>query len=260
MKLKKIAALTAAAAMAISMAVTVSAETVTIDDEYPGQWVSSGAGIKKADLEAVGGDVKIVLDVEVYDKFGLADQYLVHPIDYDNGWASRSSEEYNYEHPDTITSDTLTVKRDGWICVNKNDTQLEFVYSADDIASLGDDGLCFSCCNVIVHSATYEKADAKQATLQWVGDQEGKDYCFADLDAAAPAEEEAVEEVAEEAPAEEVVEEAAPAEEVAEEAAPAAEPAPVATTTSTATGNAPAMAVVAVMAVAAAAAVVTKRK
>lgn len=257
---RKICAALAAAALTASLcAVGASAETVDLGTEYPGDWSNVGFGITKEQLQAVGGDVKITLHVELYDKFGLADQYLVNPVDYDNGWISQSSEEFNFLNPQTVTSDTITVKRDGWICVNKDDTELEFVYSADAIDALGDTGLCFSLKSCMVTSVDYELADSKQADLQWVGDQEGKDYCFADLSADASAETETVEE----APAEEVVEE--PAEEVAEvvEEAPAvveATPTVVEATPSTATGNTSAIAVAGIMALAAAAVASSRRK
>lgn len=264
MDLRKITAGAAAAALTLSLAaVSVSAETKAIDTEYPGDWSSSGVGITKEELTAVGGDIKIVLDVEIYDKFGLADQYLVNVIDYDNGWVSQSSMENGF-----VTSDTLTVKADGWICVNKADTQLEFVLDAACIDALGDDGVTFSCKNVLVKNCTWEKGD-KQKALDFVSDADGKAYCFADLDGAAPAAEEEAPAETEEAPAAE--EEAAPAEEeaapaeaeeapAAVEEAPAPAPADDTTTTPAATGNTAASAMVITMALAAAAAVAAKRK
>ncbi len=261
MDLKRFTAGAAAAALTLSLAaVSVSAESKAIDTEYPGDWSSSGVGITKEELTAVGGDIKIVLDVEIYDKFNLADQYLVNIIDYDNGWVSQSSMEKGY-----VTSDTMTVKADGWMCVNKADTQLEFVLDAACIDALGDDGVTFSCKNVIVKNCTWEKGE-KQKALDFVSDADGKAYCFADLGAeAAPAEDEAVEEAA---PAEEeAAEEAAPAEEEAPaetEAPAAAEEAPApaedTTTTPAATGNTAASALVVIMGLAAAAAVAARRK
>lgn len=226
MNFKKIAAAVAAAAVAVSMtAISAFAATVEIDSEYPGSWTSTGKGITKADLQAVGGDVKIVLTVETQNPYGLADQFLVNPIDYDNGWVSQT---------DYCTSDTITAKTDGWICVRESDTTLEFVYSADAIDALGDDGLCFSVQNVLVKSADYELSE-KQGEIKRVSDAEGKEYCFS----AAPA-----------------ADEAAPAEEPADEAVPASDSA----TTSTATGNTSAAVIVSVMALAGAAAVASKRK
>ncbi len=232
MKLKKIVAAVAAAAVAVSMmAVSAFAATVEIDSEYPGSWTSSGKGIKKADLEAVGGDVKIVLTVETRNLANTADQFLVNPIDYDNGWVSQT-----VEH---ITSDTITAKTDGWICVRESDTTLEFVLAQDAIAALGDDGLCFSVQNVIVKSADYSLADGPQGALNLVDDATGKAYCFSSADdAAAPAEEEAADTAVETTEA----------------------PAADATTTSTATGNTAAAVIVSVMAVAGAAAVAARKR
>ncbi|MBR4224898.1 MAG: hypothetical protein IKR73_08820 [Oscillospiraceae bacterium] len=259
MVLKKFAAAFAAAALTASVfAVSAAAETITLGtvDEYPGDWSNVGFGITKEQLQAVGGDIKITLHVEIYDKFGLADQYLVNPVDYDNGWISQSSEEFNYLNPGTFTADDLTVKSDGWICVNKDDTELTFVYSKDAIDALGDTGLCFSLKSCMVTSVDYELAESKMGDIPYCTDQEGKDYCFSDK-AAAPAEEAVVEE----APAEE----AAPAEEEApvEEAAPAVEeaaPAAVPATSNTPTGNTSTLAVIGVMALAAVVGAVTRKK
>ncbi len=232
MKLKKIVAAVAAAAVAVSMmAVSAFAATVEIDSEYPGSWTSSGKGIKKADLEAVGGDVKIVLTVETRNLANTADQFLVNPIDYDNGWVSQTV--------DHITSDTITAKTDGWICVRESDTTLEFVLAQDAIAALGDDGLCFSVQNVIVKSADYSLADGPQGALNLVDDAAGKAYCFSSADdAAAPAEEAAADTAAETTEA----------------------PAADATTTAAATGNTAAAVIVSVMAVAGAAAVAARKR
>ncbi|MGN0696284.1 MAG: hypothetical protein ACI4J5_05915 [Oscillospiraceae bacterium] len=232
MSIKKIIAAIAAGAMALTIsAVGAFAETVEIDAENPGQWSSSGAGIKKADLEAVGGDVRIVLTVETQDPYGLADQFLVNPIDYDNGWKSQT---------DFCTSDTAVAKTDGWICVPQDATTIEFVLSADAIPDLGDDGLCFSNCNVLIKSADYELGEP-QAEMVRVSDADGKAYCFGEYTV-----EGAAEETAEE-PAEEPVEETVDAPASDDVSAPAA------------TGNVSSVAIVSVMAIAAAAAVASKK-
>lgn len=223
MKLKKIVAAIAAAAIAVTtMAVSTFAATVDIDSEFPGSWTSSGKGITKAELEAVGGDVKIVLTVETYNPYGLADQFLVNPIDYDNGWVSQT-----IEH---CTSDTITAKTDGWICVREDDTTLEFVFAQDAIAALGDSGLCFSVQNVIVKSAEYTLADGPQGALNLVDDASGKAYCFTSAADAAPA---------------------------ADESAPAAD---TTATTSAGTGNTTAAVMVSVMTVAGAAAIASRKR
>ena len=213
MNFKKLVSAFAAAAVSVSMlAVSAFAEVVQIDTEYPGSWTSTGRGITKEQLQAVGGDVKIVLDVETRNLANTADQFLVNPIDYDNGWKSQTVE--------LVTSDTIVAKTDGWICVRESDTSLEFVLSKDAIDAMGDTGLCFSVQNVIVKSADYSLADGPQAQINFVDDKTGKEYCFSTPDAAAeeaPAEEAPVEETAEEAPVEETAEEA-PVEETAEEA------------------------------------------
>lgn len=236
MNLKKLTAAFTAAAMAVTMAaVSVFAETKEIDSEYPGAWTSTGKGITKEELQAVGGDVKITLHIETRNLANTADQFLVNPINYDNSWASQTIE--------FCTSDTITAKTDGWICVRETDTELEFVYSAAGIDGLGDSGLCFSVQNVIVKSLDYELADGPEGEINFVSDAEGKEYCFSSADEA-PAAEEAV---ADEAPAEEATADAAPA-------------ADTASTAPAATGNTAASAVAAVMIAAGAMAVASKKR
>lgn len=229
MKLKKIIAAIAAAAMAVSMtAVSAFATTVEIDSEYPGSFNTSGKGISKEELKAVGGDVKIVLNIEVYDEYGLADQYLVNPIDYDGGWKTQT---------DLITSDTAIAKTDGWICVTKDTTTVEFVYPASAIDALGDTGLCFSCQYVIVKSADYELASGPEGELTRVSDQEGKDYCMGKYDPKAGA-----------------------ADTGSADASTADAPAGDSATTSSETGNVPAAVMVSVMAVAGAVTVASRKR
>lgn len=242
MSIKKIVAAIAAGAMALTVsAVSAFAATVEIDSENPGQWSSSGAGIKKADLEAVGGDVRIVLTVETQDPYGLADQFLINPIDYDNGWASQT---------DYCTSDTAVAKTDGWICVPQDATTIEFVLSADAIPALGDDGLCFSNCNVLVKSAEYELGEP-QAEIVRLSDADGKAYCFGEYTVGA-----AEDTVADDAAADDTAD--ADAEVLVETTAEEA-PASDDVSAPAETGNASSVAIVSVMAIAAAAAVATKK-
>lgn len=241
MSIKKLIAAVAAGAMALSItAIGAFAATVEIDTENPGAWSSSGKGITKADLEAVGGDVKIVLTVETQNPYGLADQYLVNPIDYDNGWISQT---------DFCTSDTAVAKTDGWICVPEGSTTVEFVLSADAIPALGDSGLCFSNDNVLIKSADYELSEP-QAEIVRVDDATGKAYCFGEAEVAAGASDEAA--------AEETTDDAAVADDTAAETTDA--PASDNVTDSTSTGNVSAVVIVAAMASAAAAAVATKKR
>ena len=257
MNFKKIIAAAAAGAMALTMtAISAFATTVEIDAEYPGAWTSSGAGIKKADLEAVGGDVKVVLDVETYNPYGLADQFLVNVIDYDNGWKSQVLE--------YLTSDTIVAKTDGWICVQED---------AAAIPDLGDDGITFSVQNVVVKSADYSLADSKEGDLTLVDDAAGKEYCFTSVNDNAASDDAAAEEdtaADETADGETVInasdEDTAFAVDAADDAAveetttdaPAADDAAV--TAPAATGNASVAVIVSVMAIAGAAAIASKRK
>ena len=229
MKIKKIVAAIAAAAMAVSMAaVNAFAATVTLDSEYGGAWAASST-IPKADLEAIGGDVKVTLTVETYDPIGNAEQFLIAPMDYDNGWTRIASLTDGNVHC-TQASMNIVAKNDGFICVPNGTTTIEFVVDSEAISGMGDSGLSFQLCNVIVKSADLE-AGTPGASFTFVTDDEGSAYSRGEFDPFAGG--------------------------AAADEAPAADTAP---TTSATTGNVPAAVMVSVMAVAGAAAVAAKKR
>lgn len=281
MNLKKIVAALAAAAMAVTtMAVSAFATNVPMDSEYPGAWGCSAA-IPKADLEAIGGDVKVTLNIT--PKVLVKDQAVLKPITVGDSWIAVET---------GLTSDTDVRKPDGFIVVKKSATTVTFVMDTNAIASLTDNGLQFQVYNVTINSADLE-AGSPVGDFRIIDDKYAKDYTnedktyeelypdsvAAETEAAAEETEAAVEETeaaVEEEAAEEteaVVEEEAAVEEteavVEEEAAveeteaPAeTEAAPVADTTTTpaATGNTAAATIAVVMVAAGAAALVSKRK
>lgn len=269
MNVKKLLCSLAAAVTAVSvMAVNVFAVTVDLDSEYPGIW-KAGKCIPKADLEALGGDVKVVLTVEI--KEPLVGEHLHHlrPIDHDTSWVGFTT---------SLQSDTVyAMEADGNFVLADGQTSVEFIIPADIISSLADGGLGFMVANVIVKSADITKADAPQGAIKLVTAEEGEQITVGTY-GAEPAETEAAPEETEAAPAEE---EKAPAESDDEAAAddadedddtapaetevPAAEPAPApaadtAPTTSAATGNASAAVMLSVMAAAGAAAAAAKKR
>ncbi len=260
MNFKRIVSAVCAGAMALALCATSAfAATVDIDTENPGTWSSSGRGITKAELESVGGDVRIVLEIETQNKYGLADQLLLNPIDYDNGWKSQT---------DYCTSDTAVAKEDGWFCIPEGSTTCEFVLSQEAIADLGDSGLCFSNCNVLIKSATYELG-TKQAEMVRLNDADGKAYCFGNytIESTAVVEEEVVEEevvvveeVVEEVVVEEVVVETVEEEVAVVETVEVVETVTVTTTTAAQTGNTSVAVIASVMAIAAGAAFVSRKK
>ncbi len=279
MKLKKILAGFVAAAMAVTtMAVSAFAATVELDSDYPGAWGASAA-ISKADLQAVGGDVKVTLNVT--PKLLIKDQVVLRPFTaLDTGWK---------EVIEGITSETECRKPDGFIVIKKSATTVTFVIDSNAIESLADAGLQFQVNNVTVNSAVLE-AGTPYDGFKSIDDKFAKDYSNEDKtyeelypdsvateETEAPAEEaaeeteaEAVEETAEEveeteAVVEETVEEVEAVEETVEEteAAPAeteAAPAADTTTAPAATGNTAAATIAVVMVAAGAAALVSKRK
>ncbi|MGN0607913.1 MAG: hypothetical protein ACI4J6_01805 [Oscillospiraceae bacterium] len=104
MKLRKIAAAIAAAAIALSVSAfnAFAATTIQLDSDYAGNW-GAGAYIPKEDLEAIGGDVKITLSVETIDPTNEK-QFLVTPMDYSApGWPRITNQ---------CTSDTIVAKED----------------------------------------------------------------------------------------------------------------------------------------------------
>ena len=228
MKLKKIIASIAAAAVAVSMmAVNALAATIELDSEYVGAW-GAGKTIPKAELEAIGGDVEITLTIEVREPL-LPDQQLIAPMDYDNSWTRITDK--------LTTNGTLKAKSDGFIGVQLGTPSISFVVPADVIASLGDSGIGFQVQNVIVKSAELAPG-APASAIDVLEEPDVKAFCQSTYEPsadAAPA--------AEEAPAETT-------------AAPAA----AETTTAPATGNVPAAVMVSVMAVAGAAAVAAKQR
>ena len=263
MKIQKMLAGFVAAAMAVTtMAVSAFASTVTLDSEYVGSW-GAGLCIPKTELEAIGSDVKVTLDIETRNLANTADQFLLAPMDYDNSWTRVT---------DQLTSDTMVAKADGFVVVKEGQTSVEFVIPATTIATLGDSGLGFQVQNVIVKSADLE-AGSPEAAYTIIEEDAVKDYCFsaledtaAETEAAEEETEAAVEETADEAVEEtaEEVEEDAAVEEVAEETEAAVEeteaPAADTTTAPAATGNTAAATIAVVMVAAGAAALVSKRK
>lgn len=281
MNVKKLLCSLAAAAVAVSMmAVNVFAVTVDLDSEYPGPW-KAGKCIPKADLEALGGDVKVVLTVEI--KEPLVGEHLHHlrPIDHDTSWVGFTT---------SLQSDTAyAMESDGNFVLADGQTTVEFIIPADIISSLADGGLGFMVCNVIVKSADISKADAPQGAIKLVTKEEGEQITLGTYGAesaeteaapeettAAPEETAAASEEPVAVPADENEEDIAvddiDEDEVsapAETEAPAAEPAPVeisapaadtAVTTPAATGNASAAVMISVMAAAGAAAIAAKKR
>ncbi|MDE6133549.1 MAG: hypothetical protein K2G04_09310 [Oscillospiraceae bacterium] len=233
MKIKKFVAALAAAAMAVSMvAVNAFAATVTLDSEYPGGWQAS-KGIPKAEFEAIGGDVKVVLTVETKEPLVGEHNHLAKPMNMCVNWDAITA---------NLKSDTAIAKGDGFIVFADGQTSLEFVvpesvwsefkgYVDADGNEDESAGLYFQVNDVIIKSADLSAADA-QGDFMIISEDEAKSVMEGTL-----------------------TRDAAPAAPV--EDAPAADTAP---TTSATTGNVPAAVMVSVMAVAGAAAIASKKR
>ena len=158
MKIKKILAAVAAAAMTLSLAAVNAFAAVELDSEYPGAWGAS-KGIPKSEFDAIGGDVKVVLTVETKEPLIGTHNHLAKPFNVAISWDAIT---------DRLTSDTAIAKGDGFFVFADGQTSLEFVVPADLIAEFGDDGLMFQVCDVIIKSAELSAAspegDVKRIT------------------------------------------------------------------------------------------------
>lgn len=228
MNFKKIVSAIAAAAVAVST-LAVSAFAYDMNSEYTGAW-SASATIPKSEFAAIGGDVKVVLNVERKDPLVGEGNYLLKPMNICSSWDAIT---------DQLTTDSAIRKGDGFIVVGKDVTTIEFVvpeatWSAfvDYEGGDGPDaGLAFQVNDVIIKSADLS-AGAPEGDFTVVSEEESAEIMKNGVPAAA----------------------AAPA---AEETTPAAD---TGAATSAATGNTSAAVIVSVMALAGAAAIVAKKR
>ena len=235
MNFKKIIASVAAAAVAVStLAVSAFAATVTLNSEYTGGW-SQSALIPKSEFEAIGGDVKVVLEVERHDPLVGDGNYLLKAMNAAESWDEITSQ---------FTSDTAIRKGDGFIVVGKDVTSVEFVvpeatwqsfhgYINDGVEDETSSGLSFQVNDVIIKSAELSAGSA-EGEMTVVSEEESSEIMKNGVPAADTA---AADTTTEEAPA-----------------------ADTAATTATATGNTSAAVIVSVMAVAGAAAIAAKKR
>lgn len=240
MKISKIFAGIAAAAVAVS-AMAVSAFAFDMNTEYTGGW-SASATIPKAEFEAVGGDVKVVLEVERHDPPVGKGNYLLKPMNICVSWDQIT---------DQLTSDTAVAKEDGFFIVAPDVTSVEFVvpeatwqsfkgYVDADGNEDESAGLAFQVNDVIIKSATLSSG-SPEGEIKRVSEEESGAIMSGEAAAT------------EAAPAEETT--AADAStDTAETTAAATDEAPAKT------GNTTAAAIVTVMAVAGAAAVISKKR
>ncbi|MBR4096669.1 MAG: hypothetical protein IKK42_05135 [Oscillospiraceae bacterium] len=217
MKIKKIVAAIAAAAMAVTMT-AVNAFALSIG-EYPGDWGATSV-IPKAEFAAIGGDVKVTLDVEHKAPLVGDINALLKPMNICVSWDQLTWT--------GLTSDTAYAKGDGFIVVPKDCTTIEFVVPESVWSTFVDyeggeseqAGMAFQVCHVNIKNVTLS-AGAPQGEFKQVSEEESA--------------------------------------ELMKNGAPAAEAAPEASTEAPATGNAPVAAIAVVMALAGAAAVASKK-
>ncbi len=176
MKMKKIIAALLATAVATTMAVSsaFAATTVDLAAEYGGSW-SGTPVIPVGDLQAIGGDVKITLDVEIAKTPLPATQHLIGIIDNTDGWPKMFAKDASF-----FSSDTVTAKgSDGFFVIPEGTTSVEFIISEEGIASITGDGILCQVEAVWVKSATLEAADiADQGALATIEDDAVEAFCF----------------------------------------------------------------------------------
>ena len=217
MKLKKIVAAIAAAAMAVTMtAVNTFALSV---GEYPGDWGATSV-IPKSEFAAIGGDVKVVLDVEHKAPLAGDINALLKPMNICVSWDQLTWT--------GLTSDTAYAKGDGFIVVPKDVTTVEFVVPESVWSTFVDyeggeseqAGMAFQVCHVNIKNVTLS-AGAPEGEFKQVSEEESA--------------------------------------ELMKNGAPAADAPAADATEAPATGNAPVAAIAVVLALAGAAAVASKK-
>lgn len=120
---------------------------VEFSGEYPGDWQQSEF-ISVSDLQDIGGDVRITLDIEA-DTFGNKDEeyYLLRPVNE------------NWE-PVEVSAVDLSPNDEMWYeLLEKGQRQLVFTISKEEIAALTKKGLSFQLHNIIITSAALESAE-----------------------------------------------------------------------------------------------------
>lgn len=223
MKFKKILAAVAAAAVAVSMtAINAFAATVEMNSDYPGAWAQS-AYIPKSEFAAVGGDVKVVVNIELKEPLAGQHNHVAKPFDVAVSWDAIT---------DSLLSDTAIAKEDGFFVFADGQTSFEFVVPEAVWSAWGDDGLSFQVNDVILKSAELSAADSTPGPITRVTEEESANVMDGTYTPAAPAADTSAE-------------------------TPAAD---TSATTSASTGNAPIAVMVSVMAVAGAAAVASKKR
>ncbi len=174
MKIFKVAASLAAAAVAASaMAFSVFAAdpvTVTLDENYLGDWKAS-SGIAREEFDKFDGDVKVVLTVKP-ENVKDGNSYILKPMDIDKSWDAITA---------SLTTEKGVCKPDGFIQVKADQTEIEFVVPASVKNDLWNTGIAFQCSNVTVKSATLSDGSAENEWT-YVSDADTPDYCAGRFD------------------------------------------------------------------------------
>lgn len=175
MKIKRLLAFAVAAVATVSLAaVNAFAVTFTMDEEYPGAWNASRL-IPKSELVAIGGDVKVVLTIELKEPVVGTHNHLAKPFDNAvEGWPALTK---------SFTSDTAIAKEeDGYFVFADGQTSVEFVIPESVIAGLSDSGMGFQVCDAFITLAELSPADGPEGEIRYISNEqsgeimEGKSY------------------------------------------------------------------------------------
>ncbi|MGN0598311.1 MAG: serine/threonine protein kinase [Oscillospiraceae bacterium] len=122
--------------------------TVELDDEYQGDYALSKT-IPKSVLESYEGDIKITLDIETGGLYNYAN-FIPIALVGDNAEWRNLVEEIECEY---------TRNGDGFIDVQKDQTECTLILSHDAVEMLGKHGIGFQAVNMTVKSASLVDAD-----------------------------------------------------------------------------------------------------
>lgn len=142
---------------------------IQLDSSYVGDW-NYGAEIPKSILDSIDGDVQITLDIETLAEGKDGDYYSLKPVSSDDRWTNLK----------VLTLFERAGDDGRSILVGKNQKTCKFTVSREVIETLGDGGIAFQIYNLLIKSATVEKAVEEATEYEEITDT--KTPYFIELD------------------------------------------------------------------------------
>lgn len=124
---------------------------LTLDNEYAGHF-NVGGKIPSSQLKKFEDGVEITLFIKPWEEMPSDDIHGVIPVNSED----KSVLEY------LTSADELWADENGWINIEKGNTELSLVMSREGIESLGDGGLGFETYNLIITSAALKPSEKKR--------------------------------------------------------------------------------------------------